>query len=351
MPPKSLTLAQAPFKSSLLAIPSSPFSPKLPITPPPHPPVPTRPSIAALPETHRPAPPSEPLHWLWQCHKCSRVYQLGVTRRCLDDGHYFCSGTTTVRRKKGSGRKVLRHQACASEFDYQGWKAWGAWRRDVAQRVQDAAELEAFMNGDEDVPMPLSLPGRKVSALTTTGLEGKGSHVHKDCWGNCDYPSECRWGKQYGVETPVKAAEVKPTIPAPEPPQAEEEENTRPKISFDDILIGLGEDPNSPQNSPESPTPAAGDAPSLTQVKSEELKPSVDEVVESAKRRKRRSAGSTPSPLGSNPPAPSTNAEGEKPTTPKYTQKALDEFDGTVKKGFSGFNWKELKRSYSSGSL
>lgn len=26
----------------------------------------------------------------------------------------------------------------------------------------------------------------------------------KDCWNTCDYPSECRWGKKYGVQTPVE---------------------------------------------------------------------------------------------------------------------------------------------------
>jgi len=33
----------------------------------------------------------------------------------------------------------------------------------------------------------------------------------KDCWNTCDYPSECRWGKQYGVHTPV-------VVSAPPPP-------------------------------------------------------------------------------------------------------------------------------------
>jgi hypothetical protein len=27
--------------------------------------------------------------------------------------------------------------------------------------------------------------------------------LSKDCWNTCDYPSECRWGKKFGVHTPV----------------------------------------------------------------------------------------------------------------------------------------------------
>src|ERR1700712_4611649 len=125
--PRNLTINPAPFRSSNLAIPPSPFSPKLPITPPASPP--KRAASLERPKTNLELspPPSDPLRWLWQCHICNRVYQLGVTRRCLDDGHMFCAGTTTVKRSRKTNKRVMRHKACASEFDYQGWKAWGTW--------------------------------------------------------------------------------------------------------------------------------------------------------------------------------------------------------------------------------
>ena len=40
----------------------------------------------------------------------------------------------------------------------------------------------------------------------------------KDCWNTCDYPSECRWGKKFGVHTPVDVEcpilEAQTTLPA-----------------------------------------------------------------------------------------------------------------------------------------
>jgi hypothetical protein len=36
-----------------------------------------------------------------------------------------------------------------------------------------------------------------------TKLERLQEKQKKDCWNKCDYPSECRWGRQYGVHTPV----------------------------------------------------------------------------------------------------------------------------------------------------
>ncbi|KAF1356428.1 hypothetical protein BDV97DRAFT_266813, partial [Delphinella strobiligena] len=96
MPRKSLQInlhPTLPFRSSNLAIPPSPFTPRLPITPPATPPRPLRstPSGGIQKHLHQlPPPRANPLKWIWQCHICNRQYRLGVTRRCLDDGHYFC---------------------------------------------------------------------------------------------------------------------------------------------------------------------------------------------------------------------------------------------------------------------
>ncbi|EAT90019.1 hypothetical protein HBI56_035050 [Parastagonospora nodorum] len=156
-----LRIHPTPFKPTFLSIPPSPFSPLLPITPgtPPKR-IPTaQPSPQPQPST---SAPDSPLSWMWQCHQCHRNYHLGATRRCLDDGHNFCSGTTTIKAwRKPISRRAKRHRACPSEFDYAGWKAMGRWRR------------------------------------------GSGITKKRNCWASCDYPSECRWGRKFGVHTPL----------------------------------------------------------------------------------------------------------------------------------------------------
>src|SRR5689334_22698027 len=74
-------------------------SPLLPLTPPavsrlhrPRTLLPSRPttSLDFLDD-----PPIDPVAWVWFCHLCGRRYEIGVTRRCLEDGHYFCSRPPT----------------------------------------------------------------------------------------------------------------------------------------------------------------------------------------------------------------------------------------------------------------
>jgi hypothetical protein len=194
-----LRISPTPFKSSFLSIPPSPFSPRTPLTP----------KLPLSYRTQKPvqntgvylppaveAPPS-PLSWVWTCHQCHRGYHLGVTRRCLEDGHHFCSGTVTVKawRKSASPRRVRKHRACASEFDYSGWKTWGRWRRGGARNH------------------PIS-HGYGGSAVSAQGRRAENHAVHlqtkKDCWNTCDYPSECRWGKKFGIHTPIET--VFPTL-------------------------------------------------------------------------------------------------------------------------------------------
>lgn len=183
-----LRIYSTPFKPTFLSIPPSPFSPLLPITPssPPKSTHISQPSPRPHPVT---SAPSNPLSWMWQCHLCHRNYHLAATRRCLDDGHEFCSGTTTMKAARKIVR-VKRHKACASEFDYSGWKAWGRWKRG----------------------------GRKTGGLEN-GLAGL--MKKKDCWNTCDYPSECQWGRSFGIHTPLT-----PAFPTPQvsPPLAEHPE-------------------------------------------------------------------------------------------------------------------------------
>ncbi|KAL2429112.1 hypothetical protein ABEF95_013289 [Exophiala dermatitidis] len=80
-----------------------------------------------------PPPPGLPSAWIWTCHLCHSRYPLGVTRRCLVDGHYYCSGETD----KPSLRKRKKPKSCTSEFDYHSWKQWGDWRRKVLQSMDN----------------------------------------------------------------------------------------------------------------------------------------------------------------------------------------------------------------------
>lgn len=79
------------------------------------------------------SPPIRPMSWIWQCHLCHQRYALGVTRRCLHDGHYYCAGDQDQRNNK---RK--RSQSCSSEFDYFGWRLYGEWRRNRVQLTKDS---------------------------------------------------------------------------------------------------------------------------------------------------------------------------------------------------------------------
>ncbi|KAK0968119.1 hypothetical protein LTR91_016867 [Friedmanniomyces endolithicus] len=342
--PRNLTInPAAPYKSSRLAAPSSPFSPRLPLTPPSTT-VKARssslsPKSSRKPAVELPSPPSDPLRWLWQCHLCGRVYQLGTTRRCLDDGHYFCAGTTTVKRSRRTNKKTVRHKACCSEFDYQGWKTWGVWRRSIAEMREVASSDE-----NEDVVLPLQVPtvpregewlnGTWAKTSVTKGTK-KPSALRKNCSMRCDYPSECRWGKQYGVHTPVTST------PPPLPPVAPvvPEKSEKPKTTFDDILLDAS-DASQSTAADHSPEIATSEAATINS-KETEKKPSMTDLLESAKRRKRRSGGQMPSPLGSNPPSPTTAEAPKEPATSDeagegpsagFLQKAFDDFELELRK-------------------
>lgn len=194
-------------------------------------------------------------------------------------------------RQKDGGRRVKKHKACASEFDYRGWKEWGTWRRgvDVAWALEHSTDSSTDSEGDvemEDVDFaeksdddgddvltqsvmsPLfgslaqqqmqdsALNGRwfrsKSQAPTLAVLEPPkrpSRYDEKNCTRNCDYPSECRWGKAYGVPTPATATFLfadKAVSPLFTYSEAEIEENaltrtektTLPATTFDDILAG-----------------------------------------------------------------------------------------------------------------
>ncbi|KAM3414136.1 hypothetical protein BST61_g10794 [Cercospora zeina] len=362
--PRQLTISPAPYKSSYLAIPPSPFSPLLPISPPASPPTKQqsysnsghieRRKAQIKSTTELLPPPANPLHWLWQCHKCNRVYQLGVTRRCLDDGHFFCAGTTVVKKGRGkNGRVVRRHAACASEFDYQGWKQWGVWRRSVGEQIEAAEALLKAEEAFESVLGPASSSpavtteakwiggtwaqkaahARSASSSSKAGRdywEKSQAALKKDCWERCDYPSECRWGKQYGVRTPTVPVSFSPkTSPKSEDKHHLEKKATEPKTTFEDILLELAqsamgttsasvditelpivkEEPEEEAQSVKGPDYLEPLSPTRSQqqksvTEGETTVVSMDDLLDSVKRRKRRSSGQLPSPLGANPASP-----------------------------------------------
>ncbi|KAI9767442.1 MAG: hypothetical protein M1840_005671 [Geoglossum simile] len=120
-------------------------------------------------EVLRPPPPSAaPMQWIWTCHLCKTTYWLGVTRRCLNDGHYLCQGSP--KRNKRTGH-VKHYRACLTEFDYTGWSLWAAWRR----------------GQHRDAPF---------------------DRKQRDCWNLCDYPSHCRWGDTVAAESKNLQAQI-----------------------------------------------------------------------------------------------------------------------------------------------
>jgi len=80
-----------------------------------------------------PPTPDQPLAWIWICHLCHSRYPLGVTRRCLVDGHYYCSGEAN----QPNLRKKKKRQSCSSEFDYVAWREWGDWKRKALKLLKN----------------------------------------------------------------------------------------------------------------------------------------------------------------------------------------------------------------------
>lgn len=225
------------------------------------------------------------------------------------------------RSKRNGNKKVIRHKACASEFDYQAWKAWGHWRRTVIEQAEAAAALEELFEGDG---LPLLTP-----TPASVGNESKStrSSWHKDCWNTCDYPSECRWGRQHGIQTPTVESPAAVTVPSSPVATIPEELEPQASASFVDVALDV-----------ETHDPASDDfleslsRTPFTSPEEEIKRPSMDDLLESAKRRKRRSAGFVASPLASNPPSP-TEPESAV-STAQALQKAFDDFELDFPKSF-----------------
>ena len=192
-----------------------------------------------------PIPPS-PHPWTWRCHYCRINYRLSCTRRCLECSHEFCTSTTSGnasdrRRRRRSGNT----RTCASEFDYNGWSAWGAYRR-LNKAISASTSISAYahassppkLGNETDIQIqtyavwqpinPINHPSvsvsvsdtetttddndywnnlnnndemfstgwRKVAPRTVDIIAEKKEKLfveqRHDCWVHCDSPSECR---------------------------------------------------------------------------------------------------------------------------------------------------------------
>jgi hypothetical protein len=244
------------------------------------------------------------------------------------------------RSKRNGYKKTLRHQACASEFDYQGWKAWGTWRRSLADQA-DAAEALLVAEQEAESLFSPSIQsgggwqnGRWVRKPADIQLSR--AIARKDCSNNCDYPSECRWGKQYGVQTPVRHTVVVPSSPAPAPKKPLSTPEPPPPITFDDILLDVSDivDPASPDYL--EPLSTAQSQSQKGNTEGETRIVSMDDLLDSVKRRKRRSSGLLPSPLGANPPDAEPVTPSQDAAATQSLQKALDDFELNMVKSIGG---------------
>ncbi|KAI9824921.1 MAG: hypothetical protein M1832_001526 [Thelocarpon impressellum] len=154
-----------------------PTSPTLPSPPRSSPASP----MAAKSETLSPLPPVDlPLSWTWTCHLCDTTYPLAVTRRCLHDGHRFCSVTPQTPRRRGGERS----KPCSSDFDYIGWNDWLHW-------------------------------SRGVNALARPPTMTGGGEAGWDCWAQCQFPSECRWRRRFAKKAEQRRAAAMEDTRAP----------------------------------------------------------------------------------------------------------------------------------------
>ncbi|TAQ84010.1 hypothetical protein B7494_g7664 [Chlorociboria aeruginascens] len=197
--PLQLPASSMPKVPTLLHTTTNPSSPRTPLTPPSRLhlrtllPSPLSPVFAV---NSRPPQPQTPYPWIWRCHICHSVYQLGVTRRCLADGHYFCSlpslpPSPGLGKGKAKGRKRKRGvRGCRAEFDYAAWDAWNRWREEVRFRRVEAQDH----NGNPS-------QGRECNGVRTRNASDEDNetcsailrtfHATRNCHRFCNYPSEC----------------------------------------------------------------------------------------------------------------------------------------------------------------
>ncbi len=159
-------------------------------------------SIDDVPKSaHLPPEPTKPLAWIWQCHLCRTRYPLGVTRRCLHDGHFYCSWETDRPNLKSK----KRGQSCSSEFDYIGWREWGEWKRKVLGSLENGIEIKSRAGGCQKC----EFPSQCRYASSHTSLEGTVMTEKK-----VDVPSESVMAKESYISEAVTFDSILASIPS-----------------------------------------------------------------------------------------------------------------------------------------
>ncbi|KAL1983019.1 hypothetical protein VTN96DRAFT_566 [Rasamsonia emersonii] len=126
------------------------------------------------PEDGMPPESPTPYPWTWTCHRCGQEYRLGVTRRCLRDGHYYCTARVGDRPKR----------ICFAEFDYSGWREFNDWHHEVRKLKEEEEQA--------------SKKRKRSSSSSSSSFwamcpkpQQQQQPRKRNCWENCDYPSEC----------------------------------------------------------------------------------------------------------------------------------------------------------------
>lgn len=231
---------------------------------------------------------------------------------------------------------------------------------EALRAFEEAEELAVESDGEmrvedvrdsEDVPRPLFARGGVQEGVWFSGAWGRKSEVtpratatlpEKDCWGTCDYPSECRWGKHFGAaqtqaQAQVVVAPVDVSSLPPPPASMVDEPIAKDLERRDKNAKKLSTRPATIEEMPEADeaievSDHIHEDPSTT-VQETTKKPTFDDLLESAKRRKSRSAGGTlPSPLASNPLSPTEQEDTDVAASAHTLQKAFDDFELDLKK-------------------
>ncbi|RDL33920.1 uncharacterized protein BP5553_08288 [Venustampulla echinocandica] len=239
-PPRD-ALTNAPGRSSNLTIPVSPFSPRFPLTPPPRLHLRTLIPPSPLDPRFYDTVPSIPLGWIWRCHLCRTVYPFSVTRRCLRDGHYYCS------------------TGCQSRFDYGGWNQYNIWRREMKLRrranIGLSMESDQCLLGRWNYENSPSDPLLKDSgnAIDVDGLNPLWEE--RDCWVDCNFPSECHHYRSKVLEEKIIRRErAKADAAMQKHIEEEEQDNEKKQLEqtlWGDIYLAENDSSSSSSSSPE----------------------------------------------------------------------------------------------------
>ncbi|EEY19579.1 predicted protein [Verticillium alfalfae VaMs.102] len=127
------------------------------------------------------APPRTPMPWRWRCHACGATFRLACTRRCLCCSHVLCT------ERDGRGRM------CRAEFDYDGWAAYGAWRRGRRGGGRSGKRVTEGMRHE----VASSSSAAADDGDGNIAVEGQG------CFSECDWPSQCRYRARERLVSPV----------------------------------------------------------------------------------------------------------------------------------------------------